>query len=96
MKTYTTPTIKMTVKGAADLLENAQSVIVTMRCENGQQDFVPSIEGTELSWTLTQEQTAQMCGRVDVEATIKANDGSVAKTETKKFSIEHAVKECEV
>lgn len=96
MKTYTTPTIKLTVRDGEDILANAQAVIVTMRCENGQQDFVPSIGGTELSWTLTQAQTAQMCGRVDVEATIKANDGSVIKTETKKFSIEHAVKECEV
>lgn len=97
MKTYTTPTIIVRLRGREELLENAESVIASMRCNKYRhKDFPVTVDGDSVSWSLTQEETAKMCGTVGIELTIKNNDGTVVKTKTVNASIEHAIRECEI
>lgn len=106
MKEYTTPTVTLTLEDGEDLLASAKTVVVTLKGARLTKDFTPEIVTRKiplengmthfvrdtLSFKLTQAETAEFQGNVEVEATIKDRFGSVAKTETTKLFIKQALR----
>lgn len=71
MKQYTTPTVRITIPGREDLLEVADSVIVTASDGTLDIDMTPTIDGDTVTVTLTEEQTATLSvGPILFEVTI--------------------------
>ena len=94
MKQYTTPTVTLNVPDMADLLAAADRVVVVAKSTSGTeikwQDDELTIDGENISFTMTPEQTASLDTKTKVEATIFVGD-KIYKTETVTMRITAAV-----
>lgn len=109
MKAYTTQVNSITLDGGEPIITAAEAIVVTVKGRNRIKDYVPEIvtrteeatDGTTkyirdtLQWTMDQEDTAAFQGTSLVEATIRAKDGSVAKSETFELVIKPSVRKGE-
>ena len=94
MKQFTTPTIKITIKDAKQILEMADEIIFTVSDDVIDIDVEElTIDGEDIYATLTEEQTGSLSsGSIKVEITIRIGN-RVLKTKTKKTKLIEAVRD---
>lgn len=94
-KTFTTPDYYIRIPGAAELLKQAQRVIVTVSGNNFQFDLEEGVSflNDTVIYRLSQGQTGRLgAGKIEIEVTLVFESGIVQKTETVTTTLAQSVR----